>query len=122
MKFTKEKQPEVDLNSKITENYGLDGSNSLSTSSEEQPSKEENAGDQQKSIDVHRTLESRHIQLISIGGSIGSGLFITIGTSGLVNAGPLGLLLGYTFWTCVILSLTVSTAEMVCYLPVSSPS
>ncbi|ODV65525.1 hypothetical protein HYPBUDRAFT_113310 [Hyphopichia burtonii NRRL Y-1933] len=121
MKFTKEKQPEVDLNSKITENYGLDGSNSLSTSSEEQPSKEENAGDQQKSIDVHRTLESRHIQLISIGGSIGSGLFITIGTSGLVNAGPLGLLLGYTFWTCVILSLTVSTAEMVCYLPVSSP-
>lgn len=68
-----------------------------------------------------RALESRHINLIAIGGSIGTGLFITIGSSGLVNAGPLGLLLAYLFWTTVILLLTVSVGEMVCYLPVDSP-
>lgn len=70
---------------------------------------------------THRTLESRHINLIAIGGSIGTGLFITIGSSGLVKAGPLGLLLAYTLWTVVILMLTVSVGEMVCYLPMDSP-
>lgn len=70
---------------------------------------------------THRTLEQRHINLIAIGGSIGTGLFITIGTDGLTQAGPLGLLLAYCFWTAVILMLTVSVAEMVCYLPVDLP-
>lgn len=68
-----------------------------------------------------RTLESRHINLIAIGGSIGTGLFITIGSSGLVLAGPLGLLLSYSFWTVVVLLLTVSVGEMTCYMPVDSP-
>lgn len=68
-----------------------------------------------------RSLESRHINLIAIGGSIGTGLFITIGSSGLVSAGPLGLLLSYSFWTVVVLLLTVSVGEMVCYLPMDSP-
>lgn len=68
-----------------------------------------------------RSLESRHINLIAIGGSIGTGLFITIGTSGLINAGPLGLLLAYSLWTLEILLLTVSVGEMVCYMPVDSP-
>lgn len=70
---------------------------------------------------THRTLERRHINLIAIGGLIGTGLFITIGSNGLVNAGPLGLLLAFTLWTVEILLLTVSVAEMVCYLPVDSP-
>lgn len=68
-----------------------------------------------------RRLDLRHINLIAIGGSIGTGLFITIGSSGLVKAGPLGLFLGYGFWTTVILMLTVSVGEMVCYLPMDSP-
>ncbi|OVF10455.1 putative amino acid permease [Clavispora lusitaniae] len=68
-----------------------------------------------------RTLEVRHVNLIAIGGSIGTGLFITIGSTGLTEAGPLGLLLGYLFWTAIILMLTVSVGEMVCYLPIDSP-
>lgn len=68
-----------------------------------------------------RRLDLRHINLIAIGGSIGTGLFITIGSSGLVEAGPLGLLLGYGFWTIIILMLTVSVGEMVCFLPIDSP-
>lgn len=70
---------------------------------------------------TQRRLEQRHVNLIAIGGAIGTGLFITIGSNGLVQGGPLGLLLGYTFWTFIILCLTVSAGEMVCYLPVDSP-
>lgn len=70
---------------------------------------------------TRRTLHSRHINLIAIGGSIGTGLFITIGSGGLVKAGPLGLFLAYLVWTSVILMLTVSVGEMVCYLPLDSP-
>lgn len=76
---------------------------------------------EEKSEHVHRALLSRHVQLIAIGGSIGTGLFVTIGSSGLVNAGPLGLLLAYTFWTFIILLLTTAVGEMVSFLPVSSP-
>lgn len=70
---------------------------------------------------IQRKLESRHVQLIAIGGSIGTGLFVTIGTSGLVNAGPLGLLLSYSFWTLVVLLLTTSMGEMVSYMPIPAP-
>lgn len=70
---------------------------------------------------THRALEKRHINLIAIGGSIGTALFISIGSSGLTTCGPLGLLLSYTIWTTVILMLTSSVGEMVCYLPVDSP-
>lgn len=70
---------------------------------------------------IQRKLESRHVQLIAIGGSIGTGLFVTIGTTGLVKAGPLGLLLAYTFWTVIILLLTTSIGEMVSFLPVPAP-
>lgn len=41
-------------------------------------------------------LKSRHIQFIALGGTIGTGLFLGIG-SAFIQAGPLSLLLGYTF-------------------------
>ncbi|CUM65841.1 uncharacterized protein PRCAT00003490001 [Priceomyces carsonii] len=69
---------------------------------------------------IHRSLEIRHIQLIAIGGLIGTALFISIG-SGLIKGGPLGLFLAYTIWTIVILFLCSSVGEMVSYLPISSP-
>lgn len=43
---------------------------------------------------LQRQLKNRHAQMISIGGVIGTGLFL--GTAGsLASAGPAGLLLGY---------------------------
>jgi amino acid transporter len=43
---------------------------------------------------LKRQLKSRHIAMISIGGVIGTGLFLGTANS-LKNGGPLGLLMGY---------------------------
>ncbi|KAF2131662.1 hypothetical protein P153DRAFT_365231 [Dothidotthia symphoricarpi CBS 119687] len=69
---------------------------------------------------THRKLKSRHIQLIGIGGTIGTALYVQIGR-GLMNGGPGSLFLAFTLWCTVILAITVSVAEMVTYLPISSP-
>ncbi|CAH6720126.1 general amino acid permease Agp2p [[Candida] jaroonii] len=69
---------------------------------------------------IHRTLPLRVINLIAIGGCIGTALFITIGTA-LTAGGPLSLLLAYCFWTVVMLILTTAIGEMVSYIPVPSP-
>lgn len=69
---------------------------------------------------VHRKLKNRHIQLIGIGGTIGVGLFVSIG-NGLKKGGPLSLLLGIFLWCLPVLAVTATTAEMVCYLPIPSP-
>ena len=45
---------------------------------------------------VSRGLKSRHIQFIALGGTIGTGLFLGIGRA-FTQAGPLSILLGYTF-------------------------
>ncbi|KAK3324610.1 putative carnitine transport protein [Cercophora scortea] len=69
---------------------------------------------------THRKLKSRHIQLIGIGGTIGTALFVSIGR-GLLNGGPGSLFLAFTIWCFFILAVTLCMAEMVTYLPISSP-
>ena len=68
--------------------------------------------------DLQRHLGNRQIQLIAIGGSIGTALFISIG-GGLHNGSPLGLLLAFTFYSCIIALINNSMAEMVTFMPVS---
>ncbi|KAJ6000303.1 Amino acid/polyamine transporter I [Penicillium waksmanii] len=69
---------------------------------------------------THRKLKPRHVQLIGIGGTIGTALYVQIG-SGLRTSGPGSLFLGFSIWSAVILIITVCLAEMVTYLPISSP-
>ncbi|KAM3065078.1 general amino acid permease agp2, variant 6 [Clarireedia jacksonii] len=69
---------------------------------------------------THRQLRPRHIQLIGIGGTIGTALYVSIG-KGLINGGPGSLFLGFTIWCTFILAITNCMAEMVTYLPISSP-
>ncbi|PGH02133.1 hypothetical protein GX51_04837 [Blastomyces parvus] len=69
---------------------------------------------------THRKLKARHIQLIGIGGTIGTALFVQIG-KGLMNGGPGSLFLAFTLWSTFILAVTISMAEMVTFLPISSP-
>ena len=67
---------------------------------------------------LQRHLGNRQIQLIAIGGSIGTALFISIG-GGLNKGGPLGLLLAFTLYSCIIALINNATAEMVTFMPVS---
>lgn len=69
---------------------------------------------------THRGLKARHIQLIGIGGTIGTALYVQIGR-GLLNGGPASLFLAFSIWCFFILAVTISMAEMVTYLPISSP-
>ncbi|KAJ9494215.1 general amino acid permease agp2 [Exophiala xenobiotica] len=69
---------------------------------------------------THRKLKPRHIQLIGIGGTIGTALYVQIGR-GLLNGGPASLFMAFTIWCTFILCVTNCMAEMVTYLPISSP-
>jgi amino acid permease len=47
--------------------------------------------------ETHRRLKPRHIQLIGIGGTIGTALYVQIG-QGLLRGGPASLFLAFTIW------------------------
>ncbi|EEU40499.1 uncharacterized protein NECHADRAFT_103561 [Fusarium vanettenii 77-13-4] len=65
-----------------------------------------------------RGLSPRHVQLMAIGGSIGTGLFVGIGGV-LSSAGPLSVLLGYLIWgVCFVWPCNLCVAEMCAYLPI----
>jgi len=65
---------------------------------------------------VSRGLKSRHIQFIALGGTIGTGLFLGIGKA-FANAGPLSVLLGYTFTGIAIWGMMQCLGEMATWLP-----
>ncbi|KAE9410882.1 amino acid permease [Gymnopus androsaceus JB14] len=67
---------------------------------------------------LHRQLKNRHIAMISIGGVIGTGLFLGTGTA-LAHGGPVGLLLGYMTVGSVCFATMISLGEMVAYLPIT---
>ncbi|KAN0100780.1 amino acid-polyamine-Organocation superfamily protein [Tylopilus felleus] len=67
---------------------------------------------------LKRQLKNRHVAMISIGGVIGTGLFVGTATS-LANGGPVGLLLGYVIMGSIVLAVMVSLGEMVAYLPIA---
>ncbi|RDX55928.1 amino acid permease [Lentinus brumalis] len=72
------------------------------------------AGPQEGKLQRH--LKNRHIAMISIGGVIGTGLFLGTASS-LAAGGPIGLLLGYIVVGTVCYSVMISLGEMVAYLP-----
>lgn len=67
---------------------------------------------------LQRHLANRQIQLIAIGGSIGTALFVSIG-SGLYNGGAGNLLLAYTIQSCVLAMVNNCIAEMSTAYPVT---
>ncbi|KAF2218518.1 amino acid permease/ SLC12A domain-containing protein [Elsinoe ampelina] len=71
-----------------------------------------------KSAQLQRRLKSRHLQMIAIGGTIGTGLFIGSGGA-LATAGPAGTLIAYAFVGTLVYSVMVALGEMATYIPVS---
>ncbi|KAJ7172268.1 general amino acid permease AGP2 [Mycena filopes] len=70
--------------------------------------------------DIDVVSQGRHIQLIGIGGTIGTALFVQIG-SALTEGGPGSLFLGFTLWCTVILAINNCLSEMVTWIPIASP-
>jgi yeast amino acid transporter len=68
-------------------------------------------------VQLQRRLQSRHLQMIAIGGTIGTGLFIGSGGA-LANAGPAGALIAYAFVGTLVYSVMVALGEMATFLPV----
>lgn len=66
---------------------------------------------------TRRGLKSRHAQMIALGGTIGTGLFVGAG-QGLHMGGPLFLLLAYIIITLLLYGVATATGEMSSYLPV----
>jgi amino acid transporter len=66
---------------------------------------------------LKRQLKNRHIAMISIGGVIGTGLFLGTASS-LQSGGPVGLLLGYTIMGSICLAVMLCLGEMIAFLPV----
>ncbi|AFT82305.1 amino acid permease [Leuconostoc carnosum] len=72
---------------------------------------EENAG-------IKRNLKTRHVSMIALGGSIGTGLFVASGAT-VAQAGPLGAIVAYLAIGVMVYFLMTSLGEMATYAPTS---
>ena len=70
---------------------------------------------------LHRALKARHLTMIAIGGSIGTGLFVASGAS-ISQAGPGGAMVAYMAIGLMVYFLMTSLGEMAAFMPVSSRS
>ncbi|MFJ8237917.1 amino acid permease [Ureibacillus sp. NPDC094379] len=73
---------------------------------------------QESKQQLQRGLQSRHIAMISLGGTIGTGLFLASGAS-IAQAGPGGALLAYALIGIMVYFLMTSLGEMAAYMPTS---
>ncbi|HCJ4528790.1 TPA: amino acid permease [Listeria innocua] len=68
--------------------------------------------------EIRRDLKTRHLSMIAIGGSIGTGLFLASGNA-IHTAGPGGALVAYIAIGIMMYFLMTSLGEMATYMPVS---
>jgi lysine-specific permease len=67
---------------------------------------------------LQRHLHTRHLTMIALGGSIGTGLFIASGAS-IAQAGPGGALVAYGLIGLMVYCLMTSLGELAAFMPVS---
>lgn len=68
--------------------------------------------------ETKRSLSARHLEMIAIGGTIGTGLFLGSGGA-LASAGPGGALFAYSIVGFFVFFVVCSLGEMAAYIPVS---
>lgn len=78
----------------------------------------ENSGIEQNNGGMKRSLKTRHISMIALGGSIGTGLFVASG-SAISQAGPLGAITAYIAIGIMVYFLMTSLGEMATYMPLT---
>ncbi|GAA5903761.1 hypothetical protein JCM6882_003409 [Rhodosporidiobolus microsporus] len=64
----------------------------------------------------HRKFETYHVNLLAIGGTIGTAVFVLIGT-GLTSGGPLNLVLAFSWWVSVVWAVAECQKELVVQWP-----
>lgn len=70
----------------------------------------------QEGTTLRRTLKRRHLLMMSLGGTIGTGLFIGIAEP-LHTVGPLGTLLAYLIAGSVMMMTMMCLGELSCAFP-----
>ncbi|CAN3370685.1 lysine/arginine permease Can1p [Diutina catenulata] len=71
-----------------------------------------------KNTEVKRDLKPRQISMIALGGTIGTGLFISTGDT-LSKAGPVSSLISFLFMTTLVFCVTQALGEMATYIPIT---
>ncbi|CAK7246341.1 MAG: hypothetical protein STHCBS139747_007968 [Sporothrix thermara] len=67
---------------------------------------------------VRQGLHQRHIQMIALAGTIGTGLFLGSGRA-IARSGPLGAFIGYAVMGCVAGAVTLAVGEMGTLIPLN---
>lgn len=67
---------------------------------------------------LNRALSARQVQMIAIGGTIGTGLFLGTGTS-LSTGGPASILICYAIVGAIVFVTMLSLGEMAAFIPVA---
>lgn len=67
---------------------------------------------------LQRGLKARHLTMISLGGTIGTGLFLASGSS-VASAGPAGALIAYALIGIMVFFMMECLGEMATFLPIS---
>ena len=67
---------------------------------------------------LRRGMKTRHLNMIAIGGSIGTGLFVASGAT-IATAGPGGALVAYALVGFMVYLLMQSLGEMATYMPIA---
>jgi lysine-specific permease len=70
------------------------------------------------SNELQRNLKERHMVMIALGGTIGTGLFLASGTS-LATAGPAGALVSYILLSIMVYFIMTSLGELSTQYPIS---
>ncbi|TQR21302.1 amino acid permease [Psychrobacillus vulpis] len=77
-----------------------------------------NIGDPSQQNLLNRSMKSRHLLMLSLGGVIGTGLFLNAGYT-INQAGPGGAILGYLFGGLILYMVMVCLGELAVYMPVT---
>ncbi len=77
-----------------------------------------NSGEQQQQNLLKRSMKSRHLFMLSLGGVIGTGLFLNAGYT-INQAGAGGAILGYLFGGLILYMVMVCLGELAVHMPVT---
>ncbi len=108
---------------KSTEDIRQDAIPSFPSSDIEKTEYEDNGaqatGDRAVAADkLARKLSARQVQMIAIGGTVGTGLFLGTGKS-LATGGPASMLIGYAIVGAIVFITMLSLGEMAAFVPIA---